>query len=482
MPLNTKRLLARHVWHTVFRNRAVFGLFGLVGLVAVYAAWSGWVTFRQQQVSQYYFQQEARRDWLSNPDKHPHRMAHYGHFAFRSRSPLSLFDPGMDRFLGNAIYLEAHKQNTINFSEAGFSTGLMRFGDLSVAMLLQLLLPLLIFFLGAGSIAADRENGTLKLLLSQGIGWVDLLVGNSLGLFLVSLTLLGPLLVLAGGLWLAAQADIPSADELIRFGLLVLFYGLYLAVCCVVAVLVSAWSRTTKTALVSLIGLWLMSTIVLPRASQALGTYVYDLPSKTQFQTDIQTDISKEGDSHNPDDPHYKSLKDSLLTAYGVKTADQLPFNYSGYVMGEGERLSASIYNQHYNTLLERFQQQNQFARAVAFLNPYLALKNLSMALAGTDFSSYIGFQQQAETYRYGLAQKMNELQMHHIANKKLGPTEKAYSIDRKYWQDVPDFTDQPLSVGQVLPAEWVSMAAFGAWLLLLVWQVRRAAHHLTAV
>ena len=146
----TQSLIARHVWHTVFRNRAVWVLFLLVGLVAVYAAWAGWTTFRQQQDTQRHYQEEARRDWLGNPDKHPHRMAHYGHFAFRPRSPLSLFDTGMDRFLGNAIFLEAHRQNTVNFSEAGFSTGLMRFGELSVAMLLQVLLPLLIFFLGAG--------------------------------------------------------------------------------------------------------------------------------------------------------------------------------------------------------------------------------------------------------------------------------------------------------------------------------------------
>lgn len=482
MALTTQRLLARQVWHTVFRNRAVFGLFGLVGLVALYAAWLEWTTFRQQQTTQAHYQQKARRDWLSNPDKHPHRMAHYGHFAFRTHSPLSLFDPGMDPFLGNAIYLEAHKQNTVNFSEAGFSTGLMRFGELSIAMLLQLLLPLLIFFVGAGSIAADRENGTLKLLLSQGVSRTDLLIGNSIGLFGVSLTLFGPLLVLAGGLWLVAGPGISAADEAIRFGLLILFYSLYIALCCGVTVLVSAGSRSTKTALVSLIGLWLMSTLVLPRASQALGTYVYGLPSKTEFQNGIQADISQEGDSHNPDDPHYKSIKDSLLTAYAVKTTDELPFNYSGYVMGEGEKISASIYNQHYNMLLERFSQQNQFARAVAFLDPYLALKNLSMALAGTDFSSYVDFQQQAEDYRYGMAQKMNELQMHHISNKKLGPTDKPYTIDRKYWQDVSDFTYQAPAVRQVLAAEWVSMIAFGAWLILLISLIRRAATRLTAV
>ena len=327
---STYGLIATHLWRTVFRSRAVWGLFLLMGFAAVYAGWSGWTRFRQQQATQAHYQQEARRDWLSNPDKHPHRMAHYGNFAFRTRSPLSLFDGGMDSFLGNAVYLEAHKQNTVNFSEAGFSTGLLRFGDLGLAMLLQVLVPLLIFFLGAGSVATDRENGTLKLLLSQGVGWSALLVGKMAGLFAVVLTLYGPLLVVAGGLWLAAQNGAPTADEVIRLGLLAGFYALYLALFCGLAVLVSAWSRTTKTALVSLIGIWLMLTIVLPRALQALGSSVYALPSKTQFQTGIQADISKEGDSHNPNDPHYKALKDSLLTAYGVDSVAQLPFNYGG--------------------------------------------------------------------------------------------------------------------------------------------------------
>jgi ABC-2 type transport system permease protein len=481
MSFKTQSLIARHTWRAVLRNRAVWGLFLLVGLVAGYAAWAGWITFRQQRDTQQHYQEEARRDWLGNPDKHPHRMAHYGHFAFRHRSPLSLFDTGMERFLGNAVFLEAHRQNTVNFSEASFSTGLMRFGELSVAMLLQVLLPLLIFFLGAGSVSADRENGTLRLLLSQGLSGADLIVGHSMGLFVVILTLYVPLLVLAGVLWLAAQQGVPSSDEVIRFGLIVLFYGLYLAFFCVVAVLVSAGSRTTKTALVSLIGIWLVTTMVLPRASQALGTYVYALPSKTQFQSAIQADISLEGDSHNPDDPHYRALKDSLLRAHSVASVEQLPFNYSGYVMAEGEKISAEIYNRHYQTLLDRFEQQNQFARAMAFLDPYLAIKNLSMALAGTDFSSYVDFQRQAETYRYALAQKMNDLQIRYISNKKPSPTDKGYVINRKYWQEIPDFTYRALPVVRVLQAEWVSIAAFAGWLILLLLLIQRTAHRLTA-
>jgi len=462
-------LIAIHFWKNAFTNRAVTFLFVFVGICALYAALTGWANAETQQTIRHKYQQEARQDWLNNPDKHPHRMAHYGHFAFRTKAPLSLFDFGTEPFLGNAIFLEAHKQNAVNFSEAGFSTGLLRFGQISLATVLQLLFPLLIFFLGFGSIAADRENGTLRLLLTQGVSWKGLMVGNSLGLLAVIMTLFVPIMFLTGVLGWVVQGGRITLDEAGRLGLLTVFYFFYLVIFCVIAVLVSAYSQTAKSALVTLVGLWLMLTLVVPRASQALGSALFPAPSKARFQAAIHDDIARAGDSHNPDDPHYKTLKDSLLTAYGVSSVQQLPFNYSGFVMAEGEKISAAIYNNHFGALQSRFRDQNRFARTLAFLNPYLAIKNLSMALSGTDYAGYVDFQQQAEDYRYAMAQHLNELQIRYVSNQKLGPTDKPYAIDRKHWKEVPDFRYTPRPISAVFGSEAVSVLAFGFWLILLL-------------
>ncbi|GAB3720901.1 ABC transporter permease [Spirosoma lituiforme] len=467
--LRTERLIARQVWDTAFKNRAIFGLLIGIGLLLVYAAIAGWMTFQQQTAMGQKYQQQARHDWLSNPDKHPHRMAHYGHFAFRPKAPLSVFDFGMENFLGNTLFLEAHKQNTVNFSDAGFSTGMLRFGEISLAMILQLLLPLLLFFLGFGTVATERETGTLKLVLSQGVSWQQLITGKSLGLVSVMLALFGPVVLTTSLLCFSLQGGIFTADQAIRLVLLMLAYFLYLTFFCVIAVLVSVRSQTAKTALVSLIGLWLMLTLVLPRASQALGSYLHPAPSKARFLAAIQADVLLEGDSHNPNDPHYKALKDSLLAAYQVATVQQLPINYSGFVMAEGEKISAHLYNEHFNQLLAIYDQQNRFSKAMAFLNPYLAIRNLSMALSGTDFASYVDFQQQAEQYRYDMAQTINDLQIRYISNKKLGPTDKPYQIDHKYWQQIPDFTYQAPVVASVFRHEIISLLAFAFWSVLLV-------------
>lgn len=478
--MRIEQLIAKHIWKATFQNRAVVGLLLGIGLLLGYAAITGWATFRTQNDIRARYQQQARQDWLNNPDKHPHRMAHYGHFAFRPKSPLSLFDFGMESFLGSTVYLEAHKQNAVNFSEAGFSTGLLRFGEISLAMVLQVLLPLLIFFLGFGTIAADRENGTLKIILSQGISWQQLMVGKSVGLMAVTMTLFIPAMGVTTLLWAVAQGGQITADETARLLLLVLAYATYLTIFCVLPVLVSAVSRTAKTALVSLIGLWLLLTIVLPRASQALGSYLYPAPSKGQFFADIQADVLKEGDSHNANDPHYKAIKDSLLATYRINSVAQLPFNYSGFVMAEGERISAGIYNQHLARLLTVYDQQNSFSKATAFVNPFMAIKNGSMAMSGTDYASYVDFQHQAEQYRYDMAQKMNALQMEFISNQKPGPADKPAQIDHKHWEEIPQFVYQSPGIGLVLREEWLSLLVLACWLIGLGVVIRVLSNTLT--
>ncbi|MEP6804070.1 MAG: ABC transporter permease subunit, partial [Flavobacterium sp.] len=351
--LHTQILIARHFKNDVFKNTAVFIITFFIGIILLYAVFSGWENYTSQNETSEKYQHESREDWLKNPDKNPHRMAHYGNFAFRKSTPLSVFEFGMEPFFGNAIFLEAHKQNTANFSEAGFSNSMLRFGEISIAMVLQILLPLLIFFLGFNAVAAERENGTLKLLLSQGISWKQFLSGKVLGIASVIMMLFIPTILVLVFIWLLLQNFTISVDETIKMVLFILFHFIYLIFFCVIAVLVSASAKTSKKALISLIGIWLVFTIILPRTTQASGAYIYPAPSKIQFNSDIEKDILKQGDSHNPNDLHYKAIKDSLLNAYKVDSVQKLPFNYSGFIMTEGEKISSHIYNKHLETLLQ---------------------------------------------------------------------------------------------------------------------------------
>ncbi|MGS2740999.1 ABC transporter permease [Sinomicrobium sp. M5D2P17] len=465
---NAEVHIAKLFWKITFKNKAVYVLTLIIGILLAYAVFSGWENFKARQEIREKYQEQARQDWLDNPDKHPHRMAHYGHFAFRPQTPLSVFDFGMESFLGSSIFLEAHVQNPTNFSEAEFSTGMLRFGEISIAMILQILLPLLIFFLGFRSIAAERENGTLKILMSQGLDRKQLLLGKSLGMILVMSTLYFPIIIITILLWGLLQKMNIGPDETYRLLLIVILYFIYLSVFCVIAVIISALSRTSKTALTSSIGVWLLLTVLLPRAGQSLGAYLYPSPTKAAFQAEIENDVVKTGDSHNPDDPHYQALKDSVLTAYNVDSVSELPFNYSGLVMKEGEKITAKIHSDHLKKLRQVYARQNSFSRYLTFLDPYMGIKNLSMTLSGTDYNAFIDFQDQAEQYRYRLAQSLNDLQIKHVSNTAKSSADPDYVLDKEHWAEIEDFKYRPLRIGTAFHSEFISFLSFPFWVLLL--------------
>ncbi|WP_228465339.1 ABC transporter permease subunit, partial [Chryseobacterium indologenes] len=102
-----------------------------------------------------------------------------------------------------------------------------------------------IFFLGFSCISAERENNTLKVLLSQGVKWKELLAGKILGLFTTANLLYIPVVILSVVIWLSLTGFHVSLDELTRLFWVILAYFVYFFIICMVCVLVSATSKTS---------------------------------------------------------------------------------------------------------------------------------------------------------------------------------------------------------------------------------------------
>lgn len=463
--MNQVKIIAGHFLKVTFRSKAMVAIYIVWLLLVLFAALTGYKTYTDSNALLTRFQQQARQSWEANPDKHPHRMAHFGSFAFRLKHPLSMFDHGMESYTGNVVFLEAHRQNTVNFSEAGFSTGLLRFGEISLSMLVQIILPLILFFLGFNAISQQRENGTLKILLSQGPGFLTLISGNTLGLFLLALLLLLPVILAAA--WQLVCTSLPAGGFVsVRSICLALAFLVYLGLVSTVAVCVSAGSGDSRASLLKLLGLWLLMAIVLPKTLQSIGSALHPAPGKIEFDTAVEKDVLQIGDSHNPDDPHFKHLKDSVLKAHRADSVQQLPFNYGGFQMREGERLSAEVYNSHQQQLHDVYEQQNKISSYAAFIDPLLAIKSISMGLSGTDFNAYRHFQGEAEAYRYILAQTMNEWQMKYIGNEKTSH-DKSHVIGKEHWTGFPDFHYTYPSIASVTAQQALALFVMSGWFIL---------------
>lgn len=470
MNLNQKIsfIIAKQFCKETFSNKGFFALYFVYIVLLILASVGAWKSYGAKHDAVFHHQDSARQSWENNPDKHPHRMAHFGTFVFREQHPLSIFDGGLESYTGNVIFLEAHKQHSVNFSEASLSTGLIRFGDLHNAMLLQLILSLILFFLGYASVSAEKENGILKIIHAQGVSMRKVVTQKFLGLFFISALFFIPSLISLWSISLVEHAGHHSAVAW-RILLLSISYVSFFLIVSGVTVLVSAYSKTSSKSLLILLGAWLLLCVVIPKTAQVVGGLIYPNLSKIEFKEAVEEGVSKLGDGHNPDDPYFNNLRDSVLQVHNVTSVDELPFNYSGLVMSKGEELTAIVFNEQDKKLIQSYRNQNAIANSLTVVNPFLAIKNISMGLSGTDFNTYVHFMSQTESYRYKQSQYLNDLQMKYISNRAKSSEGKVHVVDKAYWKDYPEFEYSYVSITDTLKQYSLDFTALLIWLILVV-------------
>ncbi|MEZ0250604.1 MAG: ABC transporter permease subunit, partial [Methylobacteriaceae bacterium] len=110
-----------------------------------------------------------RARWLGQDAKNPHSADHFGIWVFKPSSPLAVLDPGSEPYTGRMVRVEAHVFNDAVYRAVQDAGPLARAGLGSVADIVGLVVPLAAILLGFSAFAADRERGTLRLALGNGI-------------------------------------------------------------------------------------------------------------------------------------------------------------------------------------------------------------------------------------------------------------------------------------------------------------------------
>lgn len=437
--------IAMKEFRTIYRSKVILLTAGIILLLLLLAAWGGFSNYKTIRDIREAAQREKREQWLHQDPKHPHIAAHFGTFAYKPKTWFSMFDAGLDNYAGSYAYLEPHRQNDFVFKPAEGYGASIRFGQLSVALVLQLLVPLLIIFMGFASITQERENGTLKLLLASGISIYQIAAGKVLGLFLALLLLLLPVLLITGSFfaWLAPEA---GSDGVIRGLLLLAVYSAYFLCFTLLTVLVSALSKTAGNALLTLLSVWIIACIIVPKAAANIGSDRYPLPSQYTFREAVQKDIAQGIDGHNTKDERARQLEAQVLKQYHVQKVSELPFNFEGYVMQAGEEYSSKVYDKYFHQLQQTLIDQDRLPRTAGLVDPFLSLQGISMGLSATDIYTHIDFQQKTEAYRRAFVQKMNEDMMQHST---LGDWN--YKASSNLYASVPDFRYEVLPVREVV-------------------------------
>ncbi|ATY31100.1 DUF3526 domain-containing protein [Sphingomonas psychrotolerans] len=467
-------IIAGQQWRLLVRDRRLTLLAVALVLVLCTASLTGAALHGTQEAERRGAQAEEAHVWESQGPANPHGAAHFGRYVFKPASPLAIVDPGLLPQLGSALKLEAHANNPARNRGIDGGTALDRFGGLSPAAMLQALVPLLIILSGFAAFAGERSRGLLRQELAGGVAPRVLMAGRMAGLgIMVALLLAASVLAGAVALFLAGG----GATALVALLWMMLAYGLYLFGFTALTLAASAAFASARSALVVLLAFWAMATLFVPRIAPSVAEALVPTLSAPAFEAAVTQEVREGPSGHDPQDARLERLRQETMRRYGVTKLEELPIDFNGVALFEGERLSSTIYRRHFAALYDGYDRQAAVQRSFALLSPLQALRPWSAALARTDQHAHRRFLEQADAFRYGLVQQLNRAVIHRPKGAE-GP----YLADVAAITRDARFAAPPPSLRESLARHWIDLAILAAWAALATLLAFAAARRLGRV
>ena len=190
-------------------------------------------------------------------------------FIDRAPNPLSIFNVGLDKRLGNYIGIyhgfmptlwDARMHGTDNPFIAFFSS-------IDIVFVFEVVLSLMGLIFAYDAIAGERERGTLRLILAQPIGRGQILLAKYIS---AMACLLVPLILslLFALLFLTRSIPLSTADFLRIAGIVFASFA-YLSLFYLIGLLISVATRRTGTALMLAMFVWGFLILVYPNLIRA---------------------------------------------------------------------------------------------------------------------------------------------------------------------------------------------------------------------
>ena len=335
-------------------------------------------------------------------------------------NPLSLLSRGSKDLPVTITVSPYHVPTILDASGSGATISLDGTGDLPVNPLLRvfssidvgfivgMIMSLFCILLVFDSFSGEKEQGTLRVLLSAPVGRLQLLAGKYCGALLSAATPLTAGLLLLVILWnISGLVTLTPADWL---GLACMYAAsiLYLACFLALGILISLFAEESVTGLVHQLLVWVVAGIVLPAGAGYVAEFLHPILPETELIREADENYGRAYSN-----VRYQQTEGSWNVAY---TDYAGPESFLGIT--EKEALNRVEYNKiifpmkfalaeehfHIHDAVQRSLERREEARnSLDAISPVAAYGRIVRALAGSDIGSYRRTFAAARNYRESL-------------------------------------------------------------------------------
>jgi ABC-2 type transport system permease protein len=315
---------------------------------------------------------------------------------------LSVFSEGLEKQLGNSAKIELGTVPEISATSTDINPYLSIFSVFDAALIVKIVVSVLVLLVAHDVISGEREQGTLKLMLSNTASRPGVLLGKLLaGL----ITLLVPITVafIVGVIILLSfpMMDLSTSDWW-RIGLMYIVSLIFISAMYNIGLLFSCLSRNSAISLLLGLFFWIVFVVVIPNGSIYLATQINPLESEEKKDSQV-TSLREEFHElqHNMSGARSDS-KGAFGKSY-VRGCNKLYFESSQkrYALDELARIKYAdkvweVERGYLRSLSKQKYLANNFSRT----SPICLYENAMSALAGTDLASFKHFMDEVKTYR----------------------------------------------------------------------------------
>jgi ABC-type transport system involved in multi-copper enzyme maturation permease subunit len=372
-------------------------------------------------------------------------------------TPLSVIVEGMEEAAGRYSTISILSTPTLE-GGSGSDPMFAYFGTLDVMYIVRVVLSLVAILLTYDAVSGEREQGTLKLSLSNSVPRATVLLSKCIGGYI---TLILPFLVplLFGLLILITSGSINFVGEdWARLGLVFLGSLLYIGIFLMLGLLVSSRTNRSTTALMMLLFIWVVIVLAVPKVSMIVAGKIHEVPSVQEVQSEKDTamaQIMQEGQ---------KKIQDYAMNSRPDMSKPGEREKFMAEIARMQEEMFSSI-NKKRAQLDADYEAkkaaQFRLASRISRISPASVYTYSSTTMARTGFDRQERFIRSARVYQVGFVQYFNDLlaKMMKVSNQPEEVQKMKFDLDEL---PAPGFKDATL-------AESWNMSSFDLLILFLL-------------
>lgn len=262
------------------------------------------------------------------------------------------------------------------------------FGSFDLAFVCIYLLPLLVLGFSYNLLSAEKEQGSLRLTISQPISLYQWLFSKMLLRFLIMTVIVWVSIIVAlllNGVTLAE----PGLAKLLFITTIYIFFWF------VVALIVNAFGRSSGANAVTIISVWVVFVLIVPAVISQMANSLYPVPSRINMIHEMRVanaEAAKESD---------KILKGFFRDHPELAPQDTAVKNMYEYYLKFFA--SQDVVRKEVQPVMDDFEQklqaQQSWAESLRFISPALLMQDAFNDLAGTSLRQYESYRKQVVAF-----------------------------------------------------------------------------------